>query len=1269
MADLELSFFGNYEARAAGARVTEFRSDKTRALLAYLAVNKNRPFRREILATLLWSDWPEEEARRNLRQTLYRLRQMLDKLAAPLGSDLLITTRQTVQINGALISLDTHKFYKLLESSDNHHHVDLASCNVCIQQLESAAALYQGDFLEGYSLKDAVPFDEWLDFERNQLRDHYLDLLGRLAQLFEPSGTFEKANRYANLQVNLAPWRESGHRQLMRLYMLQDRRSDALSQYERCIAALEAELGVDPSPETNALYQQIKDGEFDGGARANIKTKGFPTQRTPFIGRQREVPEILERISDDDCRILTLIGPGGTGKTRLSAQVGQDLSQNLARNQDGIYFVPLLAINQPGQLAVHLAKHLGIHLPEQENPKQHLLNVLKDKDLLLICDNFEHIMPAAALLGEISSAAPRVQFLVTSRQPLQLTAEWQHAVGGLSLSGENTSEAVHFFKRNARRIAPDFQPGDEDLAAVLEFCRLVEGLPLALEIGAAWTRMMDCQSILEETRRNIGFLQSPLDDLPERHRSLQAVLTQSWQTLSERVQGILCELARFPDSFSLDGAQAIVSDMTVLDVATLLDKSLLHLQVGGRYSLHELLRQFARSQPWIERDAFKARFAEHYLGVLAQQVSDLRGQQPQRAIQRIQLDRENIDQAWRWSLEFDLRANLIASLPAFTRYYHLVGLFHEAVQQLNLALASVGPAESTPEKVAFRCQLLLQLSHFFGQSGQYRAAIQAAHQAQEAAVILAESSLQAEALSLEGEWLRHLGELEQALSCFSQARELFNSPGHPGLAHVMNETGLILIKQSQFDEALGKFHQALDINERLDDLTEISTTLGNIGHGHQQKADYAVALSHIDRALSLAQSIGYKQGIVKQSLGRGGVLLEQGELAEASEAFTAAHDLSSGLGYTRGIINSQIFLGSIGYAQGNIEVAQNWYQKARSRAEEAGLQDLIAMVVGKQGIIHAMRSENQLAIADYEHAIQLWRGLQNHTELGRNLGNLGNIYLRLGQYEQAKDYFEQALVSVQAGGARQSIANAYLKLGSIYKRLGGYTRSQAYFEKALEIYETLAHKRGISMSTGWLGILHYEQGHFEHAETYYEQARLLSAEMGDELSTAVWQTNLGDVSVGRGDTEIAVERFEKAVSIFRKLANARYLAETLLKLVDLQIQSGHLDKANVLYQDAVGVAQDIDDQALNFARQIVQARLLHAGNETSEALAALHDVIGSYPQAKYQAEIYFYLWDFKASKSDGQRALSFYQDLIAETSNFQYRQKLDQLEAALSDPA
>jgi DNA-binding SARP family transcriptional activator/predicted ATPase/Tfp pilus assembly protein PilF len=1276
---LHLALFGPFNLTTADGTAIILATDKVRALLAYLAVEAGRPHRREALAGLLWPDMDDQKARRNLRQTLHRLRQALDEVAPEAGETLLMVDRQVVQLRTGGLVRDHDLFHKALQAVEEHNHPTLESCPDCLQRLESAAALYQGEFFAGFSLDEGETFEDWLLVQREYWHQKALLTLHTLTDMLAWRGDIDATMRCAQRQIALDPYYEPAYQQGMRALARHGLRPQALTLYDQCRQILAADLDVEPAPATTSLWQQIKDGRLEPAPAGQSQTERhhFPTPLTPFIGRQRELSAILTTLADPACRVLTLLGPGGMGKTRLCLQASHELAGGRLY-RDHIYYIPLSAVTTEDLLVTTMAQRLGLRLDDQAAPRRQLLAYLRDKEMLLVCDNFEQILNGAALVADIVAQAPQVQFLVTSRQPLNITAEWRQQVVGLDVEGNGRAhgpagqlpEAVELFLRSAQRMVPNYQLRPDAIEPVLALGRLVGGMPLALEMAAAWVRVMEPAAILRETQKSLDFLSSPLQDRPERHQSVRAVLAQSWQMLDPHLQSILARLALFSGDFALEAVLAILPDATMFDIASLLDHSLLHGRPGGRYEMHELPRQFARSQPQPQAGDFQARHSHYYLDLVGRQASALRGRAPHTALNLIRTELENVRQAWQWAagqatLNGRSLEALTAAVAALARFYHLAGLFHEARQHFLATLEAVQHWPASTAVTLLRGQLHLQASHFLGQGGQYEAAIEHAQAARRLVEAAGPADLLAATHSLEGEWRRHLGQFDQARTTLEQAIDLFTGPGPSGeVAHVLNEIGFVHLKQSQYPAALDAFSRALHMYEAVGDQIEISTTLGNIGFVHQLEAEYPQALDHLRRALAIAEEIDYRQGIVKHTLGFGSVYLEQGDIAAAHQANEKALQMAEGLGYVRGVINSLIQLGNTYTYQGQLEEALTWFQQARRQAEAAGLRDLLALVLGRQAIVLARRGDNQGAISHYQDAIQLCRDLKNQAELGRNLSNLGNIYLRLGDPEQARRQFEAGLAVARPIGARQTVATTLLALGNAHKRLGHYDQALSYYQQSLELSRALGMRAGIANNTGSIGLLHYEQGRYDAARAAYEEARQTNQEMGNSLTESLWRLNIGQVDMVTGRYESALAQTEAAITQFRALTNQRYLAMGLTQMAQILFRQEQLDLAQAILLEAVRAGEPIQENEVLFECHLLQARLSAAFDQPDAARDRLETMLARYGRPAEQAQIHYYLWRLAGNGRSKTQATALFQDILAATPNYQYRQLLNELLAA-----
>jgi len=539
MARLQLSFLGTFRVTLDEQPVTGFESAKVRSLLAYLATQSESAHPRGVLTGLLWPEQPEEGARANLRQALSNLRRALGDHDSP--APFLLVSRDTVQFNAAADAwLDVAAFNALLDTSNRHAHRRAELCTPCSQWLAQAVELYRGPFLDGLFVQDSVALEEWMLLQREVLQRKVLQALYQLAAYHERRGAYDEAYTFALRQIQLDPWREEAHRQAMRVLMHRGERTAALAQYESCRRLLEEGLGVEPSEETTALYRQIRSAPDDTPLTANklalpsTHPHNLPPQPTPFVGRERELAECAQLIEQQEYRLISLVGQGGSGKTRIALQAA---SEQIESFDDGVRYVSLAPVQSSDYLASTIGAALGLSFSGQKDERTQLLDELRDKDMLLVLDNFEHLLDAVDLVAAILQA-PGVTILTTTRERLNLQGEWVVSVEGLPYPQDGASEppesypAVRLFLQSARRVESHFAPDGEEMAAVARICRMVGGLPLALELAAAWTPVLSCEEIGLEISRSLDFLATNLHDIPERHRSLRAVFDYSWNRLS-----------------------------------------------------------------------------------------------------------------------------------------------------------------------------------------------------------------------------------------------------------------------------------------------------------------------------------------------------------------------------------------------------------------------------------------------------------------------------------------------------------------------------------------------------------------------------------------------------------------------------------------------------------------------------------------------------------------------------------------------------------------
>jgi len=637
------------------------RLTKANALLAYLGVAP-QPHSRDTLATLLWPETDSEHARTSLRS-------IVSALNSTLGREWLLTTHTHIALNrDAEVWLDVALFEGSLQACCTHGHEKNETCPRCIPALQEAVALYRGDFLSGFSLADSLAFDEWQLAQSERLRDLQLHALTRLSEHFSAPEhpQLERAIHYARRRVDLDPYIEPAHQRLIQLYLQAGQRVEALRQYQTCVHILEHEFAIPPSPETMALYRQAQEIKPHQALPTDLAVSVQPTgpaqpapSSAPFVGREAEsqAVDFLLR-STNTCRMVTLVGPGGIGKTRLAYEVAQTLQSTF---QDGVIAINLESVDHSDFIAATIAEALNL-VPEQ-NAVAQVLAALAPRHSLLLLDNFDHLIHGVALVGDILQRAPRLKLLVTSQEPLHLQGEWLVRVTGLDFpdaqSADDPSDysAIQLFLHIAQQSNPGFHPTAEDWPWIARICRLVDGMPLGIGLAARWVRLLSCREIALKIEDNLEFLATSLRDIPERHRSIRAVFEHTWALLAATERQAFADMSVFVGGFREEAAQQ-VADVGLPALLALVDRGLLQRQTSGRYDRHPLLWHFASEKLGahpVHRAVIQMRHCSYYTAFLKEQLSHVRQTAATTGVAKatlalIEADIQNIRAALHWAV-------------------------------------------------------------------------------------------------------------------------------------------------------------------------------------------------------------------------------------------------------------------------------------------------------------------------------------------------------------------------------------------------------------------------------------------------------------------------------------------------------------------------------------------------------------------------------------------------------------------------------------------
>lgn len=594
------------------------------------------------------------------------------------------------------------------------------------------------------------------------------------------------------------------------------------------LPALKAELLAEPQEPRRASA-----GMAGAQARSSI-----PIPPAPFIGREHELAEITRLMQSPGCRLLTLTGIGGTGKTRLAIEAALRLREAFDGN---VYFVSLAGTSAAVLIPAAIANALGMNFSGPVDPKIQLFHYLHHKKALLVLDNLEHLPDGADLIGELLQNAPELQLLATSREHLHLQAEWVFDVSGLPVPHSaqvqviESSSACRLFLQTARQARASFQAGEEDYAAIGRICQMVQGLPLAIELAARWTRVLSCVDIAGEIERGLDFLAANSQgvsprDISTRHRSLQAVFDHSWNLLAAPEQSVLQRLSVFRGGFTRQAAEQ-VAGANLLVLSALIDKSLLQHRAPDRYDLHELIRQYLAArlaENGAEHEAAYDRHSRHYLAWLQEMEPDLRSRRQQAALTGLAEDIDNIRLAWQTAVA---RGAFDSLGEAATPLYYLYELRQDFTEAIAL----------------FRQTADALRAHLAASAGRRTAREQAG----------LEITL-AQLLNFQGYFHMRHGDNREALEPFEASLALLRaiqpaSPAETGfpLAFGLIHTGIVYWAWSDFDRASRFFEEGLEISRSLEQTWLRGLVLGFIGAVWHERGDYLLAYEHLQEAMQV----------------------------------------------------------------------------------------------------------------------------------------------------------------------------------------------------------------------------------------------------------------------------------------------------------------------------------------------------------------------------------------------------------------------------------
>ena len=929
--------FGSPGIALAGEPVTGFVSLKSRALVFYLAAT-GETHRRSHLAGLLWSDVAEERARKNLRDVLSNLRSVI-------GPFLEIARHEVAIASDVPLVADTAAFEAAVRAGGP-------------ASLARATALYSGEFLAGFYLSGAPLFDEWALGQREHYRLLALHALSDLTSFYIAQGQSLRAIDTLTQLLSADPWREDAHRQLMTLLAAAGDTGAAVAQYQRLRTVLRDELGVEPDDETEALYRQIRTGTHPGvsvqtapvappSLLAVTPASNLPARTHPFVGRGQEVDRVLASIGDPACRLLTVAGPGGMGKTELVLHSLRELlaSPQSRQYSDGVIVVSLHSVGgggQPVQLAAAIGDALGLIASEPVPVDTLVIEHLRPRRVLLVLDSFEHMFGARDLVADLLTAAKGLMVVVTSRRTLGLSGEHLLTLHGLpvpaedgELAGEWDFPALQLFRQQARTVAPDFDLDSANISAVARICRCVAGLPLGVMLAASLVRYLSVEEIAGELARDIRFID---EGTAGGQRGLRSVFERSWRLLEPEARHSLVRLVQFRGGFTRATAAAL-ADASLSTLAALMDASFLQRVPGStgaasRYEVIEVLRVFVAEQVNArEEEQLRSRHSGYFLHWLGEIADDLQGRGQRRAIEALSDDLDNVRAAWDWAVTRRDAEGLDRAALGLFRYYEMRSLFREGAERF------IGAAQflDGSELDRIRARLLARGAWFAFQLSRQQ---EARAWLEQGVTLFRDKEDRLEqlfCLNYLAAVMQHSGDYESAEfhgeAALRLARQCANVHGVVVAQNILSQ---IAYEVGEFARARRLAQISLALDRERGNNWSTAFSLVNVGRALLALGEFANAVACFSEALKIRKAIGDPRGTGYCLNLLGDVAAAQDNIDEARLRYHDALGLFEGVSNLQGAGESLLRLGRLALVAGDLAVAERTLLEALRRASLVG---------------------------------------------------------------------------------------------------------------------------------------------------------------------------------------------------------------------------------------------------------------------------------------------------------------------------------------------
>ncbi len=844
--------------------ITRFQTQKTGALLAYLALDTSVAHPREVLAELLWPGADPVAVRNRLNQAVSSLRRQLEPPGVIHGS-VLVTDQRTIRLNPESIETDTGEFLRMIQAAET---TDIPEEKKAY--LKRAVDLYSGEFLKGI-------YAEWATLEQLRLADSYSGALFDLLEASRDTDDLDLAIRAATLLLKDDPTDEGTHCDLMQLYIDAGRPTAAKRQFEELARILSAE-GETPSDEAINLQREASAKRSSAPKAPRVvvppstpvsvplapePTPVLPLAPNRFVGREHDLERLKAMLTDADVRLVTITGVGGCGKTRLALQTASNIQADF---QGCTYFVPLADLQDARQIEESIASALGI-----VDPANVAKRIRQNESTLLILDNFEHLVAdGAKIIQSLLDMAPRLKCLVTSRRPIRIEIERCYSLAPLPSPSETSTieelmvnPSVALFVDRAQASLPDFQLTNRNFEVIRLLAERLEGLPLAIELAASWAKTVSPGQMLALLTDRFALLESRRRDISPRHRTMLAVIDSSVNMLPPEQKTLFLRLSVFNGGWSLDAAAEVCQKPDVLRAMEgLMEQSLIQSEDSDpdetRFRMLDTMRDYAADHLPASDQAETQNLHATYFSKLAERGSEaMRSSEQPHWTVRLDSEYANLAAAFHWYLEHHLVESALALSANLAEFWEFRGRTREGRRWIETCLAALDAEHTVSPRILVnaktRLSRLMWIRGDFEQAARYHMeCLEAWNQLNDSrGIVYAQINLQQEAHRT-----RNYGRSVELLQ--DNLRRAKALEDKYLLARTWIALGNTSVELRKFDDAQGYYEQSLTVAREAENRHRIAHALNNLGNLALIQGRHDLARHHLAQALNLFEEIGAK---------------------------------------------------------------------------------------------------------------------------------------------------------------------------------------------------------------------------------------------------------------------------------------------------------------------------------------------------------------------------------------------------------------------------